>query len=401
MLTLEFVRVRERGETIVPLYINTQDERLLAIAAALIEVYRAHQGKSRQILDETLSSLIEQMEELNFCRGCSKLLEDRAVFDAQSTLNPSEVRQSIFTMAGQAHQQKKFNREQVLAYAAEMMHNTVEQIEAAMFADLKQNQVMQEFNPISPEHLLERYNTSMAQAILLKALSLDVQIKEPNPLRYRQLFRAIKFYRLLHQIQGTAAEGFTITLDGPLSLFQACQKYGIQMALFLPALLLCQNWQLTAHLRWGRNNRLRYFRLTPKDRLTSHYPDTGLYMPPELAAFEERFQKLESLWDISHECDLLSIGKQELCVPDYAFTHRVTHQTVYLEIFGFWRKGALEKRLANLAEYPVSLLLAVSQKLRGEKQSCDVTHQQLYFFHEVLIPKEVEERLNRLAQAPR
>ena len=47
------------------------------------------------------------------------------------------------------------------------------------------------------------------------------------------------------------SEGYTFTIDGPLSLFTATNKYGLQIALFLPALLHCHDFRLDAELRWG------------------------------------------------------------------------------------------------------------------------------------------------------
>jgi len=35
-------------------------------------------------------------------------------------------------------------------------------------------------------------------------------------------------------------------LDGPASLFSQSQKYGIRMANFLPALPLCDRWEMAA-----------------------------------------------------------------------------------------------------------------------------------------------------------
>ena len=46
-------------------------------------------------------------------------------------------------------------------------------------------------------------------------------------------------------------DGYVFHIDGPLSLFSATTKYGLQVALFLPALLHCADFRLDAELRWG------------------------------------------------------------------------------------------------------------------------------------------------------
>ena len=44
-------------------------------------------------------------------------------------------------------------------------------------------------------------------------------------------------------------DGYLFHIDGPLSLFSATTKYGLQVALFLPALLHCQDFRLEAEVR--------------------------------------------------------------------------------------------------------------------------------------------------------
>lgn len=44
------------------------------------------------------------------------------------------------------------------------------------------------------------------------------------------------------------AAGYEAVLDGPASLFSQSQKYGIRMANFLPALPLCDRWEMTAEV---------------------------------------------------------------------------------------------------------------------------------------------------------
>ena len=46
-------------------------------------------------------------------------------------------------------------------------------------------------------------------------------------------------------------DGYVFHIDGPLSLFAATTKYGLQVAVFVPALLFCDDFRLEAELRWG------------------------------------------------------------------------------------------------------------------------------------------------------
>ena len=95
------------------------------------------------------------------------------------------------------------------------------------------------------------------------------------------------------------SDGYVFHIDGPLSLFSATTKYGLQVALFLPALLHCSDFRLDAELRWGPKREPRSFHLESRDGLVSHQADTGTYVPAELTAFVERFRQVAPAWEIS------------------------------------------------------------------------------------------------------
>src|SRR5262249_40343638 len=128
---------------------------------------------------------------------------------------------------------------------------TAEQFDAGLLADLRSEQRLIRFRDISPEHLLQRYNVALAQAVLLRSTRVHLAVRNEPPQRYRQLLRQVKFHRLICEITRTGPDSYGLHLDGPLSLFSATQKYGLQLALFLPTVLLCKDFELRAELRWG------------------------------------------------------------------------------------------------------------------------------------------------------
>ncbi len=390
MLTFDLVRVYDRGEKIIPVYIDPSDTRILEIANTLISLFQAHQGKAKGLLDDTLEEYIGQEKDLLTYRGFIKLLEERCIFEAIAEKEPEEIRQTLFQIASQFHCEKKFERNQVLQAASQALGIEAQEIERILYADLKEHHILKEFELISAEHLLQKYNTALAQAILYKATCLEILIFDHNPRRYRELFRAIKFHRLLYQIQKTE-QGFRIILDGPMSLFQASQKYGLQMAMFLPALLLCDHWQLNATLHWKKKKHA-YFTLSNAEHLYSHYQDNRTYIPEEIQQFKDRFESIQSQWEISEDCDILELNGS-ICIPDYAFIHCTQKYKIYLEIFGFWHKAALAKRILDLQHTSFNLILAICKKLNVDECYDLDNDPHLYFFQSVLNPKEILQRL--------
>jgi predicted nuclease of restriction endonuclease-like RecB superfamily len=125
-------------------------------------------------------------------------------------------------------------------------------VEAALYADLKGAHVLASAPKTSPERLLEHYERAGVQAVLLRAAHVSAIVTCSSAAACRELFRALKFRRLLHRIERLEDGRYRIEIDGPFSLFESVTKYGLQLALVLPALEACDKLELSAKLRWGK-----------------------------------------------------------------------------------------------------------------------------------------------------
>ncbi|MHC5542087.1 DUF790 family protein, partial [Singulisphaera rosea] len=201
---------------------------------------------------------------------------------------------------------------------------------------------------------------------------VTADIRKEKPARFRQLFRQLKFHRLLYRVEGDMADGYTLHLDGPLSLFSATNKYGLQMALFLPTLLLCTDFRLDAELRWGPKRDPRTFHLESSDGLVSHQADTGVYVPAEMGAFLDRFRQVAPAWEVTETTDVLELGREGVWVPDYRFVHRKSGVDVYVEVVGFWKRSSLERLLRLLPKHgPKRYVLAISERLKVDEEALE------------------------------
>ena len=282
-----------------------------------------------------------------------------------------------------------FDRDAVLREVAATLNLTPEVVVQSLFADLKSEQRLTRFEDITPERLLYRYNVALAQAVLLKAVRVHITIRHEPPQRYRQLLRRIKFHRLVCEVERVTPETQLLHLDGPLSLFSATQKYGLQLAFFLPSLLHCQDFELKAELRWSAQRKPKQFMLTPRDGLVSPQTDTGVYVPPEMAMFVDLFRKRAADWEIHEESEIFPLGNG-FWVPDYRLTHRATGKTVLLEVLGFWRRSSAEQHLARLRQHVLQpFLLAVSDQLHIEDADLESLPAGIHRFRNLPLPDEI------------
>ena len=404
MLTGDLLRVRFRkGEIHLP-YIDEQDQDHLGLAETLIRVFGRHAGGTRQELDAELADVTGAGTDFLFHRGLSKLLKDRCAFASASPVDPVELRSRIFEGAAAAYRntdQVRIDREDILAEAAKSADIDAKEVDGAFYADLKEAERLESFKPCTAEWLLSRYNVALAQAVLFRATGLDLRVEGETPARYRDLFRKLKFFRLLHEIHQTGPGKYHIRIDGPMALFKSSQRYGLQIAQFLPAVLHCGNWSIAASVTWGARRREGVFRLTPDTGLKPIGPSTGQWIPEEVAWLEERFARLNSVWRMAAGSEIIDLGGRGVLVPDYVFTHPAAGTKVYLDFLGFWRSAAVRTRLDLLRRHgPPNLILAISDDLAVDDESSSGLPGEVYRFRRTPVARDILGILENMVEQP-
>jgi predicted nuclease of restriction endonuclease-like RecB superfamily len=391
MLTGRLVRVRYARNRIIPSYLDLEQASWHEAAERLLDLFHAQPGRTRGELEEDLRELIGNDPAQLVHQGLAKLLEDRCEFETVSGQPPEKLREVVFRAAAayrRTHRQG-FDRTAVLEQAGNELALSAESVEQGLFADLKSEQRLIKFKDITAERLLQRYNVALAQAVLLRSTRMHVSLSEETAARFRHLFRQVKFHRLVCEITRGTTDGYELHLDGPLSLFTATQKYGLQLALFLPALLLCRRFELRADLNWGPQRKPKTFTLSSDDGLISHYTDSGTYTPPELRMFVELFRKKVAGWEITEEAEILPLG-DSFWVPDFRLTELATGRGVYLEVLGFWRRASAERHLERLRQHiRQPFLLAVSDQLRIDDAGLEGLPAGIHRFRQMPLPDEI------------
>lgn len=413
MLTGDLARADVRKGVIRPRWVDVKQPGLLEVARELVEVFEQHVGRSRGELHEALEGLFGDSTRVILYRGLVKLLTDRATFETAAAVDPIEVRRRLFERAAaegpvslsgwrpapagaESHgsagtrvaEGRGAPREVLVAAVAADLGVSPEEIEQAFHADLKDEQRMTAFEALEPEALLHRYNTALAQAVLLKATELELTVSGQTPARYRALFRAMRFFGLIHRVHRDG-DSFRIALDGPMSLFRLSQKYGVQMATFLPVVLhMTEGWSLRATIQWSERVRAT-LALGPEDGLVGHYKDRGTWQSEEERWFVDRFRELDTPWTLDEDPGIVDLGGGDVFVPDYGLCHP-DGRAALLEIVWFWRRASLEPRLASLAGGAApNAILAVSDRLRASKEDLVTQGIALHRFKGVLLPKPV------------
>jgi uncharacterized protein len=399
MLPTDLLMHRWRGETVVPQRLSLDDESL-AIATTLIELFHSYQGSTRGELNQQLQELEGEATDYRLKRGLAHLLSNAfSTFETVSPLEPPMLRDRVFARSAQSIPSSTATAQTLMAVAVDLTQELgqevlPEQVKQGLYADLNENQILTQFDRPTPESLIHRYNLSQVQGVFYRASQVCINAHRNDPGEYKLLFRYMKLFQLMTYIEGDADTGFTLTIDGPTSLFNASTRYGLAMAKLLPALLHVTKWDLTSELQikdqFSGDRRKGRFSIAADCGLVSHYPPGKTYDSMLEQSFVERWEKSKTAWRLEREVDLVAIPGSVM-IPDFRVVHP-DGRTYLLEIVGYWRPEYLRKKFAQVQKSGRSdLILAISERLNLEKAGVkfEDTPAKLVWFKDQLQPKAV------------
>lgn len=418
MLTHDLVRAQVRKGVLHPRWIDAAKPELLGDAEALIGHFSDNVGRSAGELEEVIADFAALRTDVILVRGLAKLCWDRtetAVTELRTSsgeaVSPGAIRAAVFRAAGArwpvspSIRAAGFTpRDEVIAAAAAELDLEPVAVEAGLFADLKRAQRIESFDAPKPAALLERYNLSLAQACLLRARAVRVDVGGLTPKRARALFRELKFRRLLFTAEPTAG-GYRLTLDGPLSLFKQTNRYGGQLAFVLPAFVRCRRWSLEADLRWSRGGgrpREITLKLDQDAPLVATGRDKGVWTSAEEKHFIAGFEKLDTPWRLKPAARVIDLDGRDTLVPDYVLIHPDGRE-VLLDLIFTWRKKQFAKHLELIARAgPRNLVIALAARGDLGSSGAKADHElpgelAIHRFKGVIPPKRILELAERVA----
>ncbi|CDM66467.1 DUF790 family protein [Pyrinomonas methylaliphatogenes] len=388
MLTADLALSWRRGDKVIPWYIKPDDPERIAEASHLIAIFRAHEGRTREELERAAEEYVGAGPHYRILRGLVKLLLDRCRFETSAPCEPTQLRQMIFLRARQPALDEE-SREAIIGEVARAIGRSAQELSEGLYADLEGRQRLVAFDEPTPRELWDRYNLAQAQALLYRCVRMRLTLEAQDPSVYRELFRTIKAYRLIHRLSGDAERGYEIVLDGPVSLFHRSQKYGVQMAAFLPALLLHKGWRMSAEIELKEGGRAFYELDGARHRLRSHYVPEMSFGDELKERLVADWAKVERDWFLEPTAELIHVG-EAIFAPDFILKHG-SGRRVYLEVLGFWTPRALLSRLEEYARCGFKdFLVALSEELRGSRDQ-PALPPNVVSFKTAIDPRRIEE----------
>lgn len=382
MLTKDLIRFSNRKGSIVPRFLEPDKTALLDLASALIDTVEEHQDEPRFEIEQAMA---EQIEASNVpqivAKGFEKLLFDRCDFEIPNEDTIIPWRQEVLA---HARQQLQVSDQQDLAQyrkkIAERFQLTPEELQESLYGDLAENHRLVAFKKLTPERLIHKYNASQVQWLLLWAREVKLTLPKVKTEQLRQLTKYLRFRRLLAEIEpvNDKKEGICWTISGPLNIFYKTQRYGLQLALFFPAILHQAQWSLEADIELSARKKYTL----QLDHTCNIKPDPehfSAYIPDEFNKFKTAFESKVEDWTLQSNATFLPLAGDAYCFPDYRFQHAGGLE-VPMELFHPWHLHQIQARLQQLSEVTnAPLLLGVDRKLAKKPEIAKALDASSYF----------------------
>jgi hypothetical protein len=368
MLPSNLLRAKISGGKIRPAYVNI-DPETVALAERIISAFRDGRGKKKGELLERLKEVENEGNDFKLVRGMSALLERRCVFEVDSSTNPMAARMAVFEEASKAKASSVDETKAVLRSVSTKLGISPEVLEKALFCDLEDELITRDFEPLSAELLIRRYNLSLTQTLLFKSLRVEFSAFG----NWKGIFREVKRQGLIYSVEKQDAR-YRVSLDGPLSLFKFTERYGTSIAKILPQIVMSERWSIKAEiLARSRGGRVYVFETNSEEvegllsgeeeRIHANGKQAGTFD----STVEERFARSFLIsygslgWVLRREPEPLVAGTHVL-IPDFSFEKQAAK--VYLEVVGFWTPEYLQRKLGKLKSIGgVDMIIAADESL--------------------------------------
>jgi predicted nuclease of restriction endonuclease-like RecB superfamily len=445
-----------RKGTIAPLFCTQEKE--FELAQRMIEEFkesnRNYEKKSK--LNDRISAIESSYNDYKLVRGFYALLERRCTFSNSSTVvigsennetknaqkidgkadikrrarsitttpitnDPITIRRMLFEESSKrGFALTDFERNDVIKSVAEKLHvASSDDIVKAMWSDLEDNLIFDDFEPIDARTLIGWYNLSLVQTLLFNSTKMDFYVAGGT--NWKHVLRDVKRLGLMYYLENKTPPNrnsddnnitaLVCSLEGPLSLFKLTDRYGTSIAKLLPSIIFSSDdWSIDAwvvrktmmqgkklyQFRMSSNNNDEipfladpfYVKRNNDNSVSTRMTATTIRSSSSSSNYfdsvvEEKFaRKFEEVvanvtgWKLIREPDPLIVSGGKAFIPDFVFEKY--GKRVYMEIVGFWTPEYLERKLRKLADIintrsgvdaAVDLFIAINEELAASEKS--------------------------------
>ncbi len=207
---------------------------------SITDLFSKSVGKSRWEIEEELKTMELKVQNPKILRGLALIMFRASEFRKPSSLDSEIVRKAIFSIARNPIVNPE-ERKVVLERIASSMNSYPLEVDNAIYGDKESNLILDSPYNAPPDALSRKFNMEQIETVVMKSLWVEVSTKTHG----NDFIRSIRSKNLLYE-ERVQNSTHTIRVNGPVSIFEKSERYGIKLALFVRYVLSHNDWEINA-----------------------------------------------------------------------------------------------------------------------------------------------------------
>jgi uncharacterized protein len=388
-------------------------------AKNLIRLFQSTVGQRRIEIEDEVRRISLESRTPKVIAGLAEILFKQSEFAQIGREDPAIIRSRVFSAAARYWKDPNTRPLHYLKHRQSIFQSlTIEgpkntdEIDAWLFGDILSHQKLQAFTATDPETLLHRYNLCQLQGVIADSTRVELKVYRYRNSAFRQVMQMLKFFRLLFAVTKSSEEWLTLTIDGPASILENSRSYGVEIANFVPAVLLLNApWFLTATVKIPQRPRLFTLELSNDNPYHSGYREKRVWINEKVEGLVRRFNhKYHDHFRAEVTQHIVPLRHNRYLIPDVMIRSEggqsgdSTEPVFMLEWVHYPSTTKLQALERISAEIPDNYLIAIRGKRSKLTSLIDRLEPQLIVFSaELTAPalfKKLDSRLSTLSRQP-
>lgn len=349
-------------------------EKNVELANRLIALFKTSIDRNRNEIDESIRGFNIKGVNPKVIQGLGKLLYDRSEFSEHQEVDYPSLRMDVFNRSAQYWRNVSADSIEYTVHQRNIIEMLPEDIQILsegsphwLYGDISDNQCLRSFKDLTPENLINRFNISQVQGVLLNTQTLRLKVSTRFDASVKQVFQMLKFFRLMFSVVDYNGREIVFEIDGPSSVLENARSYGLEIASFFPAVLILNTpWEMEAMVE--RKGVTRDFQLliTSDNPYKTFYQPQKLWLNDKVEELVSRFNEKYSEKSLKATCEntIFPLSGNRYLLPDIRIAGETqkSEKSYYIEWMRYLSPEKIERLKQLLPELPEHYLFAIKGK---------------------------------------
>ncbi|MGC8644658.1 MAG: DUF790 family protein [Thermoplasmata archaeon] len=251
MFPIQLMAVRRSNKGILrPVFLGEENSDY---CSSVITLFSRSIGKTRGEIEDELKNLELKVQNPKILKGLALVMFRLSKFVRASQLDSERVRKTVFSIARNPAVSPE-ERRSVIERAAMLLVTEPQEIEGALYGDMERNLILASPASLTADKLSKMFNMEQIETVMMKALWVEVSTEG----RKNELVRSLRSKGLMYSERSEGSK-HKLKVDGPVSIFEKSERYGVRLALFIRDVVRRDDWEITALVSLKDGKRKREF----------------------------------------------------------------------------------------------------------------------------------------------